>query len=70
MKLIYSRKGEIQVEVSLIIIICIPLISLFIFVCEELTQKGKKIFSVLSIVLLILMAIVGIILDINIYIGG
>ena len=57
-------------ELSLIIIVFIPLISLFIFVCEELTQKGKKIYSVLSIVLLILMAVVGVILDINIYIGG
>ena len=54
-------------ELSLLMIVGIPLLSIFIFICEEMTQKGKKLFSILSIALLVLMAIVGVILDVNVY---
>ena len=57
-------------ELSLLMIVGIPLLSISIFICEEITPKYKKLFNILSLALIVLMAIVGVILDINVYMGN
>ena len=56
-------------DLTLLIIIGIPLLTISTFMCEEMTSKDKKLINILSIILLFLMAIVGVVLDINVYIG-
>lgn len=56
-------------DITLLMFTGIPLLLLFVIICEEMVPKGKKLFNVLSIALLVLMAIVGVVLDINVYIG-
>ena len=56
-------------DLTLLVITGIPLFTIFTFLCEEMTSDDKKIFGILSVVLLVLMAIVGVALDVNVYIG-
>ena len=57
-------------EFNLFIIIVLPLAMYFSLIFEDLSPKNKHLFRVMSIALLTATAIVGIILDINVYIGG
>ena len=54
-------------NLTLFIIIGIPLLSILVFICEEITLRGKKVFRIISIILLCLMAIAGVVLNINLY---
>ena len=55
-------------NLTLFIIIGIPLLSILVFLCEEMTLRGKKVFNIISVILLCLMAIAGVVLNINLYI--
>ena len=55
-------------NLTLLIIIGIPLLSILVFLCEEMTLRGKKVFNIISIILLCLMAIAGVVLNINLYV--
>ena len=57
-------------ELNLFMITMLPLAMYFSLVFEDLSPKNKHLFKIMSIALLTATAIVGIILDINIYIGG
>ena len=54
-------------NLTLFIIVGIPLLSILVFLCEEMTLRGKKVFNIISIILLCLMAIAGVVLNINLY---
>lgn len=54
-------------DLTLFIIVGIPLLSILVFLCEEMTLRGKKVFNIISIILLCLMAIAGVVLNINLY---
>ena len=54
---------------NLFMITILPLAMYFSLVFEDLSPKNKHLFKIMSIALLTATAIVGIILDINVYIG-
>ena len=55
-------------DLTLFIIVGIPLLSILVFLCEEMTLRGKKVFNIISVILLCLMAIAGVVLNINLYV--